>query len=46
VDLEEAGRHQVRVANVPEYSPYAIAEFAVAMLLGNRYTVKISLSII
>lgn len=33
VDLAAAARLGLRVANVPEYSPYAIAEHGVAMLL-------------
>jgi D-lactate dehydrogenase len=33
VDLEEAAALGMRVANVPEYSPYAIAEHAVAMMM-------------
>lgn len=33
VDLETAERLGIRVAHVPEYSPYAIAEHGVAMLL-------------
>ena len=33
VDLEVAERLSIRVAHVPEYSPYAIAEHGVAMLL-------------
>lgn len=34
VDLEEAAVLGMRVANVPEYSPYAIAEHAVAMMMA------------
>lgn len=34
VDLEEAKRLRLRVANVPAYSPYAIAEHAVAMMMA------------
>lgn len=33
VNLRAASRLNIRVANVPEYSPYAIAEHAVALLL-------------
>ncbi|MBL7696891.1 MAG: 2-hydroxyacid dehydrogenase [Chitinophagaceae bacterium] len=33
VDIHEAGRLGMHVANVPEYSPYSIAEHAVGMLL-------------
>lgn len=33
IDLEAAARLGIKVANVPEYSPYAIAEHAVAMML-------------
>lgn len=32
VDLEAAAEHGVEVANVPSYSPEAVAEFAVALL--------------
>ncbi|MDB2448793.1 2-hydroxyacid dehydrogenase [bacterium] len=39
VDLAEAQRLGIRVARVPEYSPYAVAEHAVALILGlNRNT--------
>jgi D-lactate dehydrogenase len=34
VDLSEAERVGIRVANVPGYSPYSIAEHAVAMILA------------
>lgn len=34
VDLQEAGRLGVSVARVPEYSPHAVAEHAVALMLG------------
>lgn len=34
VDIEHAHRIGMRVANVPEYSPYAVAEHAVAMILA------------
>lgn len=34
VAIDEAGRLGIRVANVPEYSPYAIAEHALAMMLA------------
>ena len=34
VDLKTAARLNIKVANVPAYSPYAIAEHAVAMLLA------------
>ncbi len=41
VDLSEAKRLGIRVAHVPEYSPYAIAEHAVAMMLAaNRKLVE------
>lgn len=41
VDLAAATRLGIRVANVPEYSPYSIAEHAVAMLLAlNRKIVQ------
>ena len=33
VDLEACQRHGVRVARVPAYSPYAVAEHAVGMIL-------------
>jgi D-lactate dehydrogenase len=34
VDLPEAGRLGISVARVPEYSPHAVAEHAVALMLG------------
>lgn len=34
VDLEAAARSGLRVARVPEYSPYAVAEHAVALVLA------------
>jgi len=34
VDIEHAHRIGLRVANVPEYSPYAVAEHAVGMILA------------
>ncbi|MDP2175207.1 MAG: 2-hydroxyacid dehydrogenase [Bacteroidota bacterium] len=34
VDLQTASELNIRVANVPEYSPYAIAEHTVAMILA------------
>ena len=39
-DLDAANENQISVANVPEYSPYAIAEHAVSMMLAlSRKTV-------
>lgn len=39
VDLEAAAHLGITVARVPEYSPYAVAEHAVALILGlNRQT--------
>src|SRR5688572_7760799 len=41
VDLKTAAQLGIRVANVPEYSPYSIAEHAVAMLLAlNRKLIQ------
>lgn len=41
VDIEQANALRIRVANVPEYSPYAIAEHAVAMMMAiNRKIVE------
>jgi D-lactate dehydrogenase len=41
VDLKMASQLGIRVANVPEYSPYSIAEHAVAMLMAvNRKIVQ------
>ena len=38
VDLCAAKRHKIRVVRVPAYSPYAVAEHAVAIMLGlNRH---------
>ncbi|XLS30660.1 2-hydroxyacid dehydrogenase [Flavobacteriaceae bacterium M23B6Z8] len=34
VDMNAARFYDIKVANVPEYSPYAIAEHATALLLG------------
>lgn len=34
VDLDKAAELGIRVANVPEYSPYAIAEHALALMLA------------
>jgi len=34
IDLDEANENGLVVANVPEYSPYAIAEHAVALMLA------------
>ncbi|MDX1944376.1 MAG: 2-hydroxyacid dehydrogenase [Pirellulaceae bacterium] len=34
VDLEAAGRLGIRVARVPAYSPHAVAEFAIGMILA------------
>ena len=39
IDLEAVSRHGMRVVRVPAYSPYAVAEHAVAMILTlNRKT--------
>ncbi|MEN3026448.1 MAG: 2-hydroxyacid dehydrogenase [Chlorobiota bacterium] len=41
VDIEHAHRLGMRVANVPDYSPYAVAEHAVAMILAlNRKLIR------
>ncbi|MEI9921419.1 MAG: 2-hydroxyacid dehydrogenase [Bacteroidota bacterium] len=41
VDLDRARTLSIRVANVPEYSPYSIAEHAVAMMMAvNRKIVE------
>jgi D-lactate dehydrogenase len=34
VDIKKANEIEIKVANVPEYSPYAIAEHAVALMLA------------
>jgi len=34
VDLDAAARHGIRVARVPAYSPYAVAEHAIGMMLA------------
>lgn len=34
IDLDIAKSHNIKIANVPEYSPYSVAEFTVAMLLA------------
>ncbi len=41
VDLEAAGRYGIRVMRVPAYSPHAVAEHAIALILSlNRKTHK------
>ncbi|WP_346880898.1 NAD(P)-dependent oxidoreductase [uncultured Algibacter sp.] len=46
VNLRAASRLQIRVANVPAYSPYAIAEHAVALLLAlNRKLIESNLRV-
>ncbi|NRA93514.1 MAG: hypothetical protein HRU26_12695 [Psychroserpens sp.] len=41
VNLKTANRMKIKVANVPAYSPYAIAEHAVALLLAlNRKLIE------
>jgi len=41
VDLEKADELGIRVANVPEYSPHAVAEHTVALMLGlNRKLIR------
>lgn len=41
VDLEEAKKLNIKVARVPEYSPYAVAEHAVALMLAlNRKLIR------
>lgn len=34
IDIEKAKSHKIKIANVPQYSPSAIAEFAVALTLS------------
>ncbi len=34
IDLTAAKQNNMKIANVPEYSPYSVAEFTVAMLLA------------
>jgi D-lactate dehydrogenase len=41
IDLEAANKNKIHVCNVPGYSPYAVAEHAVALMLSlNRKLVK------
>jgi D-lactate dehydrogenase len=41
IDCDAAGRHKIKVANVPQYSPEAIAEHAVALAFAlNRHLIK------
>lgn len=41
VDLEAAAEHNIRVTRVPAYSPYAVAEHAVALLMAlNRKVIR------
>ena len=42
VNLETASRLGIQVANVPEYSPYAIAEMGVALLLALNRKINIA----
>jgi D-lactate dehydrogenase len=42
VDIEKANDLGMRVANVPDYSPYAIAEHAVALVLALNRKINIS----
>jgi D-lactate dehydrogenase len=42
VDINQANNLKIKVARVPEYSPYAIAEHALALMLGlNRKLIKV-----
>mgnify|MGYP006285551861 FL=1 len=39
VDLEAAAKHNIKIVRVPAYSPYAVAEHTLAMIMGlNRRT--------
>lgn len=41
VDLNSAGNLRIRVSRVPEYSPYAVAEHTIALMLAlNRKLIK------
>jgi len=41
VDLKKAAELKLNIANVPEYSPYAIAEYTIAMILAmNRKIIR------
>ncbi|TWF45705.1 D-lactate dehydrogenase [Chitinophaga polysaccharea] len=42
VDLQAAAQLGIRVANVPAYSPYAIAEHAVSMMLALNRKIRLS----
>ncbi|MBF0491504.1 MAG: 2-hydroxyacid dehydrogenase [Deltaproteobacteria bacterium] len=41
IDLEAAKRSEIRIANVPHYSPYAVAEHTLALMLAlNRKIIR------
>lgn len=41
IDLQSASAHSITVVRVPEYSPYAVAEHTIALILGlNRHLHK------
>lgn len=42
IDLEKAKQLGIKVANVPEYSPYAIAEHAVALIMALNRKILLS----
>lgn len=43
IDYQAASRHQIRVKSVPDYSPYAVAEHAVALSLAlSRHLIEAS----
>ena len=44
IDLEKAKSHGIKIANVPQYSPSAIAEFAVALALATVRRLPLALS--
>ena len=44
IDLDKAKSHGIKIANVPQYSPSAIAEFAVALALATVRRLPLALS--
>ena len=46
IDLEACKRLGIRVANVPEYSPFAVAEHAMTMILCLNRKIKLSQELI
>lgn len=43
IDFEKANKHNMKISNVPQYSPNAIAEYAVAMTLSALRKIPLAL---